>query len=238
MAVDGAQAILHVAQADAGAHGRQVEARTVIAHLEAEMPVLREERRRDVGVRPGVLRRVLKRLETAVVDRRLDLRRIAADAAPGQLHPSRPPQRHRAQRGQQPSIGEQAREDPVRQIAQLLDRLVEIGFELAELGAARRTRPRSVRGRARAGCAARRGAAAPRRGGRARAGAARSRWRRRCGCATRAARSASTSSPLRARRSLARAARSRRRPAATRARRRAGRRGRSPRPAARRARSR
>ena len=181
---------------------------------------------------PGVLRRVLQRFHAAVVDGRLDLGRVAADPAAGHLDRARAATPDGAQRGQEPALGEQAREDPVREVAQLLDRLVELALELAEPSSWRRGRRRSPRSRSRAGCAGRRGAAARRRGGRARAGAARARSPRRSGCASRADPPGRPSRPLRARRSPARAARSRPPPAAAPAPPRAGRRARSrPRPA-------
>ena len=98
--MDRAQAVRHVAQAVAAVGRPDVEAGAVVADLEAQLAVVRAEAGRDVRGRAAVLGRVLERLQAAVVDRGLDLGRVAADAPAGDLERPRPLAPDGAQRGQ------------------------------------------------------------------------------------------------------------------------------------------
>ena len=112
-----------------------VEAGAVVADLEAQLAVLGAEVSGDVRGRSGVLGRVLQRLQAAVVDRRFDLGGVAADAPARDLDVPRAAPPDGAQGGHEPAVGEHAGEDAVGELAQLLDRAVDVALELPEAGA-------------------------------------------------------------------------------------------------------
>ncbi len=89
---------------------------------------------RDRHRRPlaGVLARVLQRLEAAEVHGRLHLLRVAADTVGLDAGRQRGAAGRGAERLGEPAVHEQRRVDAVREVAQLLHRVLEVGADLLE----------------------------------------------------------------------------------------------------------
>jgi hypothetical protein len=109
-----------------------VETATIVSHLEQQRPVLLPEPDADLRVGARVLSRVLDRLQTAEIDRCLDLRRVSPCAVELDAAGHRQARQRRFQRVPEPPIDEQRRVDAVRQVADLLDGRVNLGGELLE----------------------------------------------------------------------------------------------------------
>ena len=87
----------------------------------------------DLHSRIGrVLRRVLERLEAAEVDGRLRLGRVPTDAIGDDVNRQRVPVGRGAQRLDQPAVDEERRIDPVRQLPELLNGLLDLAGELVQ----------------------------------------------------------------------------------------------------------
>ena len=86
----------------------------------------------DRGAVARVLARVLQRLEAAEVDRGLDLLRVPADLLGLDRRGQRGAVAGGAERVGQPAVHQQRRVDAVREVAQLLHRLLEVGRDLVE----------------------------------------------------------------------------------------------------------
>ena len=141
MPVERPDAIFHVVQSGALACHIGVETRPVVSHLEREPVATLVQLDRDGGRSlVPVGRSVLQRLEAAVVDGRLDLDRIPADLA-GDLDPAGGAPRDVAERLGETVVGKQLRVDAVRDVSELVDRLVDLELEpgdaTVELGGGR-----------------------------------------------------------------------------------------------------
>ena len=96
--------------------------------LTGDAPVEADERVPCVG---GVFEHVLKRLEDAEVHGALDLGRVALDVARLELDGDRRPRRRRLERVAQSALAEQRRVHAVGQRPELVERVLDLLFELA-----------------------------------------------------------------------------------------------------------
>ena len=110
---------------------RGVEARSVVADREQQPPGLLPDPHRHPRLR-CVLGGVLQRLQAAEVDRRLDLGRVPPDAVGAHGDGQRAAVARGPERLSQPAVDEQRRVDAVRQLAQLLDGLLDILGQLVQ----------------------------------------------------------------------------------------------------------
>ena len=120
-AVEGVEPVVHVAQADAVVRRGRVEARAVVAHLEAQLAAGLAQADRDAGPGPGVLGRVLQRLEAAVVDGGLDRPAGSGRCRRRRRRPRRPERVATTfERADDAGLGQRRRVDAVGEPAQLL----------------------------------------------------------------------------------------------------------------------
>ena len=110
------------------APARQVEAGAVVGDLEQQRALVLADGHRDRRALARVLARVLQRLEAAEVDRGLDLLRVAADRRrpSTSVGSTRAVRRPRRSASAQAAVHQQRRVDAVREVAQLLHRLLEV----------------------------------------------------------------------------------------------------------------
>ena len=108
----------HVGEARAEAAAAGLEPAAVVGDVEGQAPAPLPDPQDERGPVPGVLAGVLDGFQAAEVDRRLDLRRVAAER--GGLHRDRQrrPARGCGEGGRQPALGEQRRIDAVREVPQ------------------------------------------------------------------------------------------------------------------------
>ena len=123
--------VLHVPESLAGPDRGRVEPTSVVPNREHHLPVLLADGHgRPRGV--GVLRHVLQGLEAAEVGGGLRLGRVPAEGADLEGNGQGGLGQVGLDGGGQPLVGEQWRVDPPGQIAQVLERVVGVGGELAE----------------------------------------------------------------------------------------------------------
>ena len=123
---------VEVREARAALDARGLEALTVVLDAEAQLAVGVGEP--DAGGRPGpgVLGRVLQRLEAAEVHGQLDRPGVTAQALVRDAHRDRRVLHRRAQCGGEAVLREHLRVDTARDALQLVERLVELPLELLD----------------------------------------------------------------------------------------------------------
>jgi hypothetical protein len=109
-----------------------VEPLAVVADVEGECCPVRPDPHLELGPVPSMLAGVLDGFQAAEVDRRLDLRRVPAEW--GGVNPDGPrgPAGHGGQRGRQPALHQDRGIDPVREAAQFVHCLPDVGAELGQ----------------------------------------------------------------------------------------------------------
>ena len=108
-----------------------VEARAVVGDGKQQSSRLLPDAYRDVRVR-SVLARVLKRFETAEVDSGFDVAVVTPDPLGRQLDVERAPVDHWAKCPGEAAVDQERWVDPMRELAQLLDRVLDGGSQLVE----------------------------------------------------------------------------------------------------------
>ena len=111
--------------------GLCIEPGPVVAHGEQQATGLLPQADLDPRV-GGVLGSVLQRLEAAEIESRLRLGGIPTDAVGDDVHRKGVAVGCRTERFHEPAIHQQRRVDPVRQLPQLLNGLLDLGCELVQ----------------------------------------------------------------------------------------------------------
>ena len=115
-----AQTVRHVRESVPVLGQANVEARAVVGDREQQPARLLPDPHGDVRLR-GVLACVLQGFETAEVHGRFDVTGVAADPLGQQLNVEGTPVDHGTQRPAEAAVDKQRRVDPMGQLAQLLD---------------------------------------------------------------------------------------------------------------------
>jgi hypothetical protein len=131
-ATESAQPVLHVDEPRPEAALAGLEPLAIVADAEGKPCPVRPDPHVEPGPVPSVLAGVLDGFQAAEVDRRLDLRRVAAEWGGVNGDGQRGPAGHRGQRGRQPALHEDRGIDAVREAPQLIRRLPDVGAELGQ----------------------------------------------------------------------------------------------------------